>query len=513
MDNMEKRPAYSSSYWLEEENQAGTFPPVQEDLETEIVIAGGGLTGITTGYLLAQKGHKVIILEARELFSGTTGYTTAKVTAQHGLIYDELISHIGLEGARKFYEASNQALNFISTYCSSQSEKYDFSFQGASVFATNDDEQRQIELEQKAYEKLDIPFEIASGLSFDATAKTVLTMKQQAQFHPIKYLKALLEEFIQLGGKVFEHSPAVSVEEGSQMKVVTATGRKITCQKLVVGSHFPFIDKKGAYFSRLQPQRSYLIAVEPQNEFEGGMYITAGNPVRSIRQAAGQDSFIMLIGGEGHVTGRESNTLSNYLALEAYADEAFGIKQYLNRWSAQDLITLDKVPYIGPINQSSPNIFVATGYRKWGMTNGTAAALLLSDLIEEKDNPYIDLFTPSRFKADPSVKQAFAANMEVAGELIKGKLEPADKTLDEMENDEGAIVKVNGQKTGVYKDPQGQFHAVDPTCTHMGCECNWNDGERTWDCPCHGSRFSYTGEVIEGPAFMSLESITIDQTE
>lgn len=201
------------------------------------------------------------------------------------------------------------------------------------------------------------------------------------------------------------------------------------------------------------------------------------------------------------------STYKHYKALEEFSEEVLGIEEIKYRWSAQDLYTLDKVPYVGSITSSKPNILVATGYRKWGMTNGIAAAKILTDLVLERENPYQDLYSPSRFYADPSIKKFLKQNLDVAGHLIEGKIDIADKSIQDIGNDEGSVVVVNGKRAGCYKDNEGNVNLVDTTCTHMGCEVEWNSGDRTWDCPCHGSRFSVTGDVVEGPAKKPLKKV------
>lgn len=199
--------------------------------------------------------------------------------------------------------------------------------------------------------------------------------------------------------------------------------------------------------------------------------------------------------------------------METFGQDVFGLDEIVYRWSAQDLTTLDKLPYIGEITSTRPNILVATGYRKWGMTGGTVAARLLSDIVLKKDNPYQSLYSPSRFYADPSLKKFLMLNAKVTGHLIKGKLENPDRNPDDLDNDEGAVVAVKGKHKGAYKDHDGQLHIVDTTCTHLGCEVNWNYGDRTWYCPCHGSRFSYTGAVLEGPAEKPLQRVKYDMLD
>ena len=235
------------------------------------------------------------------------------------------------------------------------------------------------------------------------------------------------------------------------------------------------------------------------------MYISADQPTHSLRSVFIEDQEIVLIGGESHKTGQGGDTLPHYEALEHFGEDVLGIEDILYRWSAQDLITLDKIPYIGAITSSQKNILIATGYRKWGMTNSTAAALLLKDMVLNRKNKFEKLYTPLRFHMNPSLKNFIVENANVLSHLIEGKLETPEKSITNLSNDEGAVISLNGHRKGVYRDIEGKLHMVDTTCTHIGCEVQWNNSERTWDCPCHGSRFSYTGEVVEGPAEKPLQ--------
>lgn len=496
----------NKSYW-KASTSFQTFPSLNQDIDVDVVIVGGGITGITTAYLLINEGLKVALIEADQILHGTTGHTTAKITVQHDLIYDELIQHMGEEKAKLYYEANNEALQFIRDIVGERQIDCDFSNQDAYIYTNSDQYLSKLEKEYDAYKKLGIDGQYLNSLSIDLQVKAAIMVKNQAQFHPLKYLYHLAEAFINQGGIIYEKTVAVDIEMGEQPVVITREGYKIKSSNVVIASHFPFYGIRGLYFSRLYAERAYVLGVKAEIDLPTGMYISAENPTRSLRYAEDNGEKLLLVIGESHKTGQGVSEMLHYTALETFGDEVFNIKNIDYRWSTQDLTTLDKIPYIGPITSNKNNILVATGYRKWGMTNGTAAALLLKDIILEKDNPYQDLFTPSRFYMDPSLKEFIVQNYDVANHLIKGKLEIVEKTPIALRNDEGAIVTINGRRAGAYKDNEGKLYIVDTTCTHLGCELNWNDAERTWDCPCHGSRFSYTGEVHEGPAERPLERI------
>lgn len=503
--HFQKMPQYPEPYWRDMD--LPKFPKLDKNLEVDVVIVGGGITGITTAYRLLNENLRIALIDAGVILNGTTGHTTAKVTAQHGLIYDEFIQNFGEEKTKLYYEANREALQFVKEIVQKHGIDCDFSEQDAFLYSTTDEYRNQIENEWAAYQRLGIEGDLVESIPFNIPIENAIVMKNQAQFHPLKYLKHLTEYLTNKGVLIFENTTAASIEEGDRPSVITREGIRITGNYVIAASHFPFIDKKGLYFARMYADRSYVIAITTDKEYPGGMYLSADSPTRSIRYTPMDGKNLILIGGENHQTGTGKDTLLHYEALETFAESVFGIKEYLYRWSAQDLITLDKIPYIGPLTTRSRNIFVATGYRKWGMTSSHVSSKLLADYILEQDNPYQELYSPSRFDIDPSLKKLISINTSVAKHLLKGKLEYVNKDPNDLKNDEGAVVMISGQRAGAYRDPLGKLHIVDTTCSHLGCELEWNHGDRTWDCPCHGSRFSIDGEVIEGPAHHPLKKL------
>lgn len=500
----EKLPEFTESYWRTAIDFP-EYPSLKEDLNVDVVIVGAGITGITTAYLLVNEGLKVAVLEAGIVLNGTTGHTTAKITAQHDLIYDEFIHNIGRSKARLYYEANMEALSFIKKTVDQHKIECDFSTQDAYIYATTEKYAKKIEKESVAYEKLGIEGGLVDTIPFDIDIQNALVMKGQAQFHPTKYLVHLLQLIKGKGGLIFEDTTAVNIETGAHPTVLTSGGSRVTAKHVIACSHFPFYEGLGLYSTRMYADRSYALAVKTKKKFPGGIYISADEPNRSLRAVTINGEEMVLIVGENHKTGQGIETMEHYKALEAFGEEVFGLEEIVYRWSAQDLITLDKLPYIGEITKGQPNILIATGYRKWGMSNGTAAALLFKDMIVGKENTFQELYTPSRFYAHPSLKNFFMENVNVVGQLIKGKLDSPKTSPDSLNKGEGAVITLDGHRKGAYKDDEGELHIVDTTCTHIGCEVEWNNGDRTWDCPCHGSRFSHTGEVIEGPAEKPLQ--------
>lgn len=500
-------PQFPEPYWRE--MKLPTFEKLTTSIKADVGIVGGGITGITAAYLLSKQNLKVVLIDSDEILNGTTGHTTAKITAQHGLIYDEFMKHMGEEKTAKYYHAAIKAKEFIKDTISENKIDCDYETQDAYVYTNDDKYIMQLENEIKAYEKLEISSEYLSEMPLNLPIKAAVMMKDQAQFHPLKYLKALVQASKDNGVEFYENTTAVDIEYNKHPNIVTKDGHRITCNHVIAASHFPFYDKQSFYFARMYPERSYVLAINSKLKYPGGMYINAESPSRSVRSTPGEKGTLWLIGGENHKTGQGGPVIHHYEKLEHFSSKHFEMKDIAYRWSAQDLITIDKVPYIGAVSKGESNVYVATGYRKWGMTNGTAAAMIIADKITETPNEYADIYEPSRFQPDPSVRKFIEMNADVAKHMVKGKLDFSNNELAQIKPDEAIVTRINGKRTGIYKDKEQTLHAVDTTCTHLGCEVEWNSGDRSWDCPCHGSRFSYEGNVMEGPAKKPLAKVDI----
>ncbi|MGK7379008.1 FAD-dependent oxidoreductase [Planococcus sp. 1R117A] len=509
-ENFSRVPEQLKSYWREFKD-VPSFPALQGNESTDIGIIGGGIVGIISAYLLAKAGRKVTLIDAGKLVDGVTGHTTAKITAQHGVFYFPLIKIMGQEKARLYYDANMAGLNFIKDTASELGIDCDFAHQNAFVYANTAIGAKLIEKEAEAYGQLGIDGGLAKDqVELPFEVEEAIIMRNQAQFHPVKFLAKLVSEIERLGGKIYEQTRAVKILSKNDPVIQTENMSHLSCNKVIVATHYPFNSSDGFYFTRLNISRSYVIAARTTGEIPKDMYVSADMPSRSLRYATDENGEkLLLIGGDGHATGKSKTpTMEHYENLEKFGDKYFGIREIPHRWSAQDLTTLDKVPYVGTITAGYDNILVATGFHKWGMANGAVSGMILADQILGSPNPYAELFNPTRTKMKAVDALSFIKdNGGVAKELVKGKLKMPSKTVETLAKGEGGLVKYGKGKAGGYKDQYGQVHLVDTTCTHMGCATHWNDAERSWDCPCHGSRFSYTGDVLEGPAVKPLKKI------
>lgn len=501
-------PDSTKSYWRDS-LKFGAYPEVNEDMTFDVGIVGGGITGITLAYLLSEYDLDVCVIDARTLLSGTTGNTTAKVTIQHGLIYDELILNYGLEYTRKYYHANERAKQFIHDTILKLNIDCDYKEASAVLYTMESDNNTKLEREMEAYDKLGITAKLNQQTELPFNVANALQIDGQAHFHPLKYLTRLIDHALENGVSFFENSPAVAIDYSKKPIIVLKNGHRIVCDYVVEASHYPFFDGQQLFPLKMYAERSYALLAKTERTVDD-MYLSIDDEVRSIRPVNVNGETYMIFAGENHRTGVSNIKMNDrFEKLARFANEHFHLEHIEHRWSAQDYTTLDKLPYIGTITKEKDNVFVATGFRKWGMTNGTNAAIMLKNLILHEKDEYMDIFaTYRKMTFDPAVKKLVSFNVEVAKHLITGKFDAFNEKVESLRAGEAMITMHNGQRIGVYKDEDGELYAVDTTCTHLGCELEWNDAEKSWDCPCHGSRFSYEGDVLNGPAVKNLKKRT-----
>lgn len=496
------------SYWIASTPETN-YPVLNEDVRVDAAIVGGGMVGITCAYLLKNEGLSVAIIEADHILQGTTGHTTAKITSQHSLIYDKIKRQMGQDMAQQYAQANEAAIGMIEKIIKEKNIECNFERRFNCVYTADDNYVQQIADEAKTAAEIGLKATYLDSLPLPFKIKAAVKFDNQAQFHPRKYLLALAKDIPGSGSHIFEGTKALDIEKGSEYSVTTNQGYKVTAPRIVIASHFPFYDGQALFFTRLFPERSYVVAIKIRDQFPEGMYITAEDPGRSLRSIDTENGELILISGEHHKTGQGENTMNHYNNLRDFAEQTFDVESIPYRWSTQDYSTADGVPYAGHHTADSPNLYVASGFGKWGMTNSTASAMLIRDLIVKNESPWQDVYNPSRFTPISSAKNFIKENLNVAGQLISGKLSPVPDDVD-IKPGESRVIEAEGQKSGAYRDEKGVLHIVDTTCTHLGCEVKWNEAEKSWDCPCHGSRFTYEGDIIDGPA---KKPIRVDEKE
>jgi glycine/D-amino acid oxidase-like deaminating enzyme len=443
------------SLWFEGRERAER-PALDRDVGVDVAVLGAGIVGLTTALLLEREGLKVAVIEMRHVGAGASGYNTAKLSSLHGLTYRQLAESLGRDKARAYGEANEAGITRVFELADELGIDCDLrrkpNYTYAEDAADLDEVREEAEvaaglgLPASYVEELDLPYAVAGAVRFD----------EQAEFHPVKYLDGIAGA---LEGRVYERTTATGVGSG---RVNTARGPRVAAEHVVVATHLSFLDR-GLYFARCHPERSYVVAGRTERP-PAGMYLSTESPAHSIRAHGDW----LLVGGESHKTG-QADAAERYARLDAWARERFGLEPEL-RWATQDQMPVDGVPYVGRHDPVSSNLWVATGFKKWGLAMGTAAAELLAAQIAGREHRWTELFDPNRVRA-----RAGAAT----------------------------FVKENANVAYHFAADRVRKHGA-PRCTHLGCLLDWNDAERTWDCPCHGSRFAESGEVIEGPAVRPL---------
>lgn len=492
------------SFWIATTPQTD-YPPLADGTAVDVAVVGAGITGVTAAVLLKHAGKSVALIEAKRIVEGATGYTTAKVTAGHGSGYSKIRKGFGEDGARTYAQANQAALERMAQFADEEGIDCDFERRANYVYAESQEEVAQLrqeaEVERQAglattlVDETPLPFPVAAALKLD----------HQAQFHPRKYLLALAESIPGDGSHVFEWTRVTGVKQGEPCEVETDRG-VLRAGDVILATHLPFLDR-GLYFAKAYPHRSYAVAAPIGGAADPeGMYINAGTPTRSVRTLRDHGRVLIQVGGNGHKVADEEDTPARYDQLEEFLREHWpGAGEVEFRWSTQDYMPHDQVPYVGRLQRGSEHVHVATAFNKWGMTNGTAAAMILTDAILGRENSWAELFDSKRLVRRSGLGSFVKENASAGMHFVLDRLSRADRdTVEGLAPGEGALVRVRGRKTAVYRDEQGALHGLSPVCRHLYCLVHWNPAERSWDCPCHGSRYAGDGRMIEGPTTEDL---------
>lgn len=499
-----------TSYWMDS-SPSTTFPRLTEPLRVDVAVVGGGIAGLSTALELKRRGKTVALIEAGRVAASVSGYTTAKITSLHTNAYTSLVRSHGGDGAHAYGQSQEAGLARIAELVAELSIDCDFERQDSYTYSTSPEDAESLEAEARIAASLGLPstFVTETALPFAVTGAVRFT--DQAQFHPRKYLLALADEIDGDGSVVLEQTRMRGVREGSPCTVVCDSG-EVVADYVVIATHYPVLDR-GLLFPRLDPHRDAVVAgLLPDDQDLQGMYISTDPGTHSVRVAPHEQGRLLIVGGEPWKTGQEEDVEARFAALTQWMTKEFGIARPLYRWSTQDLTSADGVPYIGLLHPGTDNVYVATGFRGWGMTNGTVSGLLLADLIDGTQNPWAELYDPRRIKPVSSARTVLKTAVDSVKGLVENILPAEVDDVSDIGAGQGAIARVNGDKAAVYRDDDGALHCVSARCTHLGCLLHFNNAERSWDCPCHGSRFDHEGAVLEGPANRPLARVTPEQS-
>jgi glycine/D-amino acid oxidase-like deaminating enzyme/nitrite reductase/ring-hydroxylating ferredoxin subunit len=500
-----------TSLWLDT-RETPVFPPLTGDTDVEVAIVGAGITGLTAARLLVEAGRTVAVLDQGRVGAGTTGGTSAHVTQVPDRRFREIDSKFGREGARTLVASSRAALDRIAAWVETDRIDCDYQRVPAFLYTEDPDEVGQLEEEARIAREAGMPAELVREVPLPFHVAAAVRFEDQARFHPVAYLDGLARRVIEGGGKIYESTRVVKVQEGKHgepCRVKVENGGTVTAGTVLFATHTP------AGFTLLQaelePFRSYVMAVRLRDqEPPDGLFFDTADPYNYTRLQPSERGDLLIVGGKDHPTGKELETEACYRELEEYVREHWNVESIEYRWSAQFYEPPDGLPLIGE-SLSSDQVLVATGYSGTGLMFGTLGGMLLADRVLGRQNPWADLYRTKRLKPLAAGPHLAKLALGTVKHLVQDRMEiPKVRDLSDVPLGEGRVVEIGGEKVAAYRGLDGTMHTVSPVCTHAACIVQWNAGEKTWDCPCHGSRFTPDGGIIEGPAVKELAPVQME---
>lgn len=499
-----------ASHWLATTPRTD-YPRLAQPIEVEVAVIGAGIAGICTAWEIARTGRSVAVLEARHVAETTTGHTTGKLTALHGLRYTTLRSIFGTKGAQAYAQVQQAAIDRVFSVAAELAIDCDLERQPAVTYVESAAATGQIDREVEAANEAGLDAEKVTDTDLPYPVAAGIRVADQAQFHPRKYLLGLCRDLTDLGGQIFEHTRITGLDEGSPCTLTAENGCTVRASSVVVSTNYPIFDR-AMMFARLAPKREFVIAARlPEDQDPHGMYVTAENHTRSVRTAPlAKDQRLLIVTGESFRPGSRDVAARRQRLVE-WTHERFPDADVESWWAAQDNTTTDQMPFIGPLHPFARHVWVAAGFGGWGMSNGVAAGQLLALMTAGETPEEAKPFDPRRVHPVREALPFAKAQVSVARHFVGDRLTDEMHRSTELGLREGAVTSVAGHKRAVYRDEQGAYHVLSATCTHLGCPVRFNDAEERWECPCHGSRFDpVDGSVAQGPATQPLAVHPVD---
>lgn len=504
-----KRDGALESIWQSSVETHSTINKMTEAEIFDVVIVGGGITGITTATLLQKAGKKCLIAEAQNLGFGTTGGTTAHLNTIFDTSYDEVIKNFGEDNAKLLARAGEEAMQLIKDNITDNNIDCTYKVLDGYIFSVEENQDAMLEKMVEATQKVGLPISFTNESPFPVPWRKISCIKGQAQFNPAQYIQRLAKVFEYNGGTILEQCRVTGIEEGEILSVQTSSGI-LRAYHLVYATHIP--PGVNLLHFRNAPYRSYAIAVKlKNNKYPQALGYDMCEPYHYYRSQVIGDEEYLIAGGEDHKTGDMENTEKCFDDLEKYLRKYFDVEDVAYKWSSQFFQPTDGLPYIGHLPGNRENVYAATGFSGNGMIFGTLSALILTNLISSGDSKYKELFNPARIKPVAGFANFVKESADVVGHLIGDRFKGEKLSeISELEMGKAKLVKHEGNLIAVYRDEQQKIHAINSACSHIKCTIQWNNAERSWDCPCHGSRFSIDGELLTAPARKDLEKIDLD---
>ncbi len=486
----------------------GVSPEAVNDVDTvyDCLVVGAGITGITAGLMLQKAGKHTLIAEAHTVGFGTTSGTSAHINTFADTTYTEAKSAFGEDGATLFAQAVNKGADIIKNYVNEFNINCDYETKPGYIYAEDDDQVKDL---QKLYDgavSVKVPVEYVTDVPVPIPFKSAVKINGQAQFNPMKYLKALEEQYIEAGGTIAENTRAQKVTSKDGIHTVESEGKAIRAKKIIFATHIP--PGLTPFNFECAPYRSYVIAVKLNDDsYPDALLYDLQDPYHYIRTHVIDRQKLLLVGGNDHKTGH-GDPEQAIAGLEAYTRKYYNVESVKYSWSSQYYIPADGLPYTGQMPLMADGIYCATGFNGNGMMLGSISAKIMSDLVIGIKSPYTNLFSPGRIKPVASFTDFVSENADVAWRFIKDRFSiNKEESFDEIKPGNGKVLEVDGKKVAAYRDNNGKIHALNPVCPHAKCIVNWNQEETSWDCPCHGARFNAYGVMVNGPVEHDLEKI------